>query len=477
MTIDNKKTESVNTRRQFLKLSSAVALASAGSALLPNMALANDKGNFQDFYDAYHRNNEYFWHKIRREFVLNKRTTYMNVGTSGSIPERVIKQYHKNNERISRNPWDSKIPTINLAKEVAKSFGANENELILSRNTSDGISSILHGLQFEPGDVIITTNHEHGAMAVPLMTIAQRHQVQVILVKLPVFNGDNPINESDFVNAFNETVEEFQGRIRLIAFSHITYTTGTRLPVKRICEEVAIPNGIPTLIDGAHAPGMLNLNLHKLNCDFYAGAGHKWQCGPGATGILYIRDNAARLREFWSDRPNPLWVVNSSAMSTDLQTRFQLVGQDNYPAKQALVDCCNMWDTIGRRKIQNRILHLSKLCKKLINSHFPDNQVFSPNIKSLSSGLTTFNPFDDVHNLELLTLFRDRLHDEYGYIVRTTSFITDMDDDIKYHPEKIITIDNSMKTHALRISTHLFHSEEDVYGLITAMKNTYDDLM
>ncbi|BDM63566.1 hypothetical protein NFHSH190041_10180 [Shewanella sp. NFH-SH190041] len=213
------------------------------------------------------------------------------------------------------------------------------------------------------------------------------------------------------------------------------------------------------MIDGAHTPGMLNLDFHDLDCDFYAGSGHKWQCGPGATGILYVRDNAERLKQFWYDRPNPLWLVNSSYPGNVLHDRLQYVGQDNYPAKQALVECCEMWDAIGRDRIEARILDLSALCKDELAKRLPHASFYAPNIRSLSCGLSTVNPFDDKHDIELLTLFRDRLREEYGFIVRTTSFyLTDTDWD---------------KTHAIRISTHLFHSEREVRSLVKAMARLY----
>ena len=88
--------------------------------------------------------------------------------------------------------------------------------------------------------------------------------------------------------------------------------------------------------------------------------------------------------------------------------------------------------------------------------------IFAPNVRKLSSGLTTFNPFDDLTDSALLTEFRDRLHQEYGYIVRTTSFYLDPND--------------MVKTVALRISTHLFHDSEDVKGLVKAMKQLYREM-
>ncbi|MGL4476533.1 MAG: aminotransferase class V-fold PLP-dependent enzyme [Shewanella sp.] len=445
-------------RRRFLKTTSGLTLAGVGALAFPQAALASDNERQPTSFHG-QQANEKFWKKVRKEFVLNKRTTYMNVGTSGSMPEQVLENFEDYNEAISENPWQSNIPTIDLAKQVAHSFGADQHELVLSRNTTDGMCSILNGLQFEAGDIILTTHHEHGGALSPLRQVRERYDVEVIELSIPVHTRDHEISADDFVNIFADAVALYGSRVRLITFSHVTYTTGTRLPAKRICQEVAIPNRIPTLIDGAHTPGMLNLDFHDIDCDFYSGAGHKWQCGPGATGILYIRDNAERLKEFWNDRATPLWCINSSSSSSVLQARFQSVGQDNYPAKRALVDACHMWDDIGRDKIEKRVLDLSELCKDELLRHFPHAHYFAPNERELASGLSTFNPFDDQFDGDLVLQFRDRLHKEYGYIVRTISFLLHADD--------------THKTHAIRVSTHLFHNPDDVTGLAKAMQRLY----
>ncbi|MDW2095366.1 aminotransferase, partial [Vibrio sp. 1866] len=177
---------------------------------------------------------------------------------------------------------------------------------------------------------------------------------------------------------------------------------------------------------------------------------------------LYVRDNGNRLNEYWSDRENPLWLINSSLSHADYlgkQIQMQYIGNDNYPAKQALADSCKMWDEIGRDRIQDRILTLSDQCKTSLQDVLPHAKMFSPNVEGLTSGLTTFNPFYDVTNEEILTEFRDRLREEYGYIIRTTNFKLYKDD--------------GHDTYALRISTHLFHDERDVEGLVEAIADLY----
>lgn len=467
---DSQSTVKNINRRDFLKRTSGLAIAGMSATFLSGTAQASSLNNSWKHHQ--HHSDENFWKQVSKEFVLDKRSVYMNVGTTGSMPKDVLKNYENNNYIVAESPWDMQgkfgsWPYVSeMVADIAPGFGANANEIVLCRNTTDGMCSILNGLHFQEGDVILTTHHEHVAAISPFDVISKRFAVEVIQLEIPVYTGEEEITAQQFVDVFQAAVVEYGDRVRLITFSHITYKTGTTLPAKRICKEVAIPNNIPTLIDGAHTIGMLDLNFHDLDCDFYSGSGHKWQCGAGATGILYVRDNANRLDEYWSDRDNPLWFINSSlshASYLGTQLQMQYIGNDNYPAKQALADACIMWDDIGRGKIEQRVLSLSCLCKDNLISSFPSATLYAPNTPELSSGLTTFNPFDDQHDSDILTLFRDRLREEYGYIIRTTSFK--------------VKVEDTLDTYALRISTHLFHSEDDVIGLVDAMQELYQSMI
>lgn len=464
---NNQNSNSVINRRDFLKAGSAIA----GSLMLFSTVQASDLDlNKPDF--TLKKSEKHFWKNVRKQFIFDKKTTYMNIGTTGSMPKQVLAEYHNNNKIVASNPWDMQNkfghwPYVSeMVSSIATGFGADAHEIILSRNTTDGMCSILNGLHFQEGDVVLTTHHEHVAASSPFDVITRRYGVEVVYLEIPVYTGNEMISEQDFVDVFADALNEYGDRVRLISFSHITYKTGTTLPAKRICRELAIPNQIPTLIDGAHAVGMFNLDFHDLGCDFYAGSGHKWQCGAGATGILYVRDSGDFLDQYWPDRENPLWFINSSlshASYLGTQLQLQYIGNDNYPAKQALVDACLMWDMIGRDVIEQRVLTLSKLCKELLQEAFPAAHFYSPDVPELSSGLSSFNPFSNQYDLPLLKLFRDRLREEYGYIIRTTDF--------KVRKEDV------QETHALRISTHLFHSKKEVCGLVNAMLILYQEML
>lgn len=463
----NSASKGIN-RRKFIQGSASFAVAAglSSTAFSSKTEAANFRSDWK--HKSHDKYDKKLWRKLRKEFVLKKSTVYMNTGTTGSMPKHVLEQYEDNNQVVARSPWDMEgkfgvFPYVSdMVEDIASGFGADPYEIILSRNTTDGMCTIINGLHFEQGDAILTTHHEHVAATSPLNVAKQRFGVDVIEVQLPVFTGSEDVTEDDYVDAFR-TALNANSHVRLITFSHITYKTGTKLPAKRLCD-LAKEYGIPTLIDGAHSIGMLDLDLHDIDCDFYAGSGHKWQCGPGATGILYVRDNANRLNNYWSDRTNPLWLINSSLSHADylgMQVQMQYIGNDNYPAKQALADSCKMWDRIGRDKIEERVFELSYLFKSLLTQALPHAYQFSPN-DDFISGISTFNPFE-LTDGDRLVEFRDRLRNEYGYIIRTTDF--------KLYKE------DTVDSHALRISTHIYNDEDEVRGLVYAIKRLYNDMV
>ncbi|UYI49053.1 aminotransferase class V-fold PLP-dependent enzyme [Vibrio natriegens] len=467
---NKESTQTDRSRRNFLKGATGAVVAGVSASAFSGIAQAGEQKINWGSQGLGSKNDRQFWRKVQKQFVLDKKTTYMNIGTTGSMPKHVLENYADNNKLVATYPWDmqgkfgSWPQVTNMAAEVAAGFGADAEEIILSRNTTDGLCTIINGLHFEEGDVILTTHHEHVAALSPLNIAEQRFGAKVVEIQLPVFTGTEEVSEEDYIEAFSTAINDNQN-VRLIVFSHITYKTGTALPAKAICK-LARENGIPTMIDGAHTIGMLNLDFHDLDCDFYAGSGHKWQCGAGATGILYVRKGenslGERLNEYWSDRENPLWLINSSLSHADYlgkQVQLQYIGNDNFPAKQALTDSCKMWDEIGRDRIEERVLGLGSLCKELLAQALPDAKIFSPNVEGLTSGITTFNPLLDLTDGNRLTQFRDRLREEYGYIIRTTDF--------KLYKE------DEYSTYALRISTHLFHDEQDVEGLVQAITDLY----
>ena len=451
--LNERYTEGID-RRDFLKLA---GIAAAGGALglttacqLPTKKVPPIDHGLLD---------RVFWKTVQDQFSLDPKQVYMNIGTTGAMPRMVLENYDRYNKLVARHPmgfmdelgWD--MGMTRQREKLGMQFGCAMDEIAFSRNTTDGLNTVLFGLPFKRGDEILLTHHEHISALSPLNVLQDRLGVVLTEVEIPVLDLERT---DQVVEAFKKQIT---GRTKAIVFSHITYKTGVRLPAKALCR-LARDNGLISIVDGAHCAGMIDLDFHEMGCDFYAASGHKWQCGPGATGILYIRNHGEELPILWPQNSCLYQIFaqsldNDRSRIKDISSLFVLRGQENYPALQAMLDACALWEEIGRYRIEAYVCSLSSYLKKRIKETFGDSAVlFSPDIPEFTSGLTSFNPFPDMNDQKKIQEFVDRLK-EMGYVIRSTEF----------H----LHVGDPKPAFALRISTHLFHDQAQIDGVVDAM--------
>ncbi len=277
------------SRRQFMgHLSGGAALGSlAGFSAEALAAPTPDLGVGKAPDD------EAYWQWIAREFLTYPNVAHMNAGTRGVSPRSVVKAqfdaiqtYDSDYLSYARyvNNTDFRI---RLRAKLAAFVGCNSNEIAVTNNTTEGMAFGTFGIDFKAGDEIIYTNHDHSSGAQPVNLCAARFRVKPVVVDLAAPEFHPPENADSVVKAFEQAITR---RTKLISFCHINYTDGCVLPVKQICE-MARAKGILTLVDGAHPPGMMDLDIHELGCDMYAGAGHKWLMASMLTGFFFVRED------------------------------------------------------------------------------------------------------------------------------------------------------------------------------------------
>jgi isopenicillin-N epimerase len=446
-------------RRNFLKLTGVAAAGGALSLTLPCQSATKKTLSIDHGLP-----DKAFWKTIQDQFVLDPKQIYMNIGTTGAMPRRVLENFDKYNHVVARHPmgfmeelgWEFGIPK--QREKLGKQFGCTMDEISPSRNTTDALNTVLFGLPFEKGDEILLTHHEHASALSPLNVLQDRLGAVLTEVEIPVLDLESA---DQVVEAFKKKIT---GRTKTIVFSHIPYKTGVRLPAKALCR-LARDHGLISIVDGAHCTGMIELDFHDICCDFYAASGHKWQCGPGATGILYIRNHGDNLPKLWPQNSCLYDMIsqpmdNNRSRIKDISGLFVLRGQENYPALQAMLDACALWEEIGRNRIETYDCGLSSYLKKRIWAAFGASVVlFSPDIPEFTSGITSFNPFPDMSDQKKIQEFVDRLKKEEGYVIRLTEF--------HLHRGEL------KPTFALRISTHLFHDQAQVDGVVDAMHRLY----
>lgn len=448
------------SRRGFFKLAGIAVAAGAASVSLPKICAAKDLSSPLPYGSIA---DDKFWRNVQNQFSIDPNVVYMNIGTTGSTPKAILESYSKYNELAAYHPrtFEAELgATLGLPAQreaLAVQFGCNMDEICLSHNTTDGLDTIINGLDFQRKDEILITHHEHIGALSPLHVLRDRYGVIIKEVEIPVLKTESA---DQFVESFRNNISK---KTKAILFSHITYKTGTRLPARELCT-LAREHGLISIVDGAHGPGMIQLDFHDMGCDFYAGAGHKWQCGPGGTGILYLRNQGENLPKFWTQNASTYTFAvepyGNKRGAFDIAYSLQYRGQGNIAAFLATVDACNMWEEIGRDKIEEYVCGLGSYLKKGLKEKFGGaGTFFAPDIPEFATGLTSFNPFDDIHDSSKIMTLVDRLAKEAGYQVRYTDFY--------------LHVGDIVRAYALRISTHLFHNRTQIDGLIDALYNIY----
>jgi L-cysteine/cystine lyase len=210
---------------------------------------------------------------FRSEFPVLERLAYLNAGTEGPLPRRAAEavRHRIDSEvlegRCGRPYFDN---LIELAGELRATYAGvlscEPTEIALTGSTTDGVNTVIAGLDLRRGDEILTTDEEHPGLLAPLGRVRLRHGVSVRVVP------------------FAELPGEVRSSTRLVACSHVSWVGGKVMDVAALTG-----NGVPVLLDAAQAIGGVPVDVRALGCDFYAASGQKWLCGPEGSGCLYVR--------------------------------------------------------------------------------------------------------------------------------------------------------------------------------------------
>ena len=168
-----------------------------------------------------------------------------------------------------------------VREKVARFIGTDKANIILTRNTTEGINLVGSCLDLKPGDEILITNNEHGGGECGLIYLAKRTGANIKKIEMPL-----PVQDKEqLIDLIRSNITS---KTKVLLLSHVTTLTGLRMPWKEITEFTR-SRGILSIADGAQAPGMLKVDVQYLGIDIYASSGHKWLLGPKETGFLYLR--------------------------------------------------------------------------------------------------------------------------------------------------------------------------------------------
>lgn len=379
--------------------------------------------------------------RIRQELPATTTSLYLNTGTFGPLPVCSVQamqqqmQSELQNGRLGADSFQNITETYQTTRQaLSRLLHADEDEIALTANTGEGLNIISYGLNWQAGDEIITTNHEHISLLAPLYQLRARYGVVIRVADL------GPHAERPVLNAVADLVTS---RTRLIAFSHVTWTVGSRLAISEI-GALGRERGIPVLIDGAQSAGAIPLDLHALEVDFYAIPGQKWLCGPDGTGALYVRREALKYVTstyvgYWSteDAHGEEWKLQENAK------RFEVGGRQTAATAAQASSLTWLEETVGHEWLFARIAELNHYAARTLQT-VPGLQLLSP--RPGDSGLLAFT-LEGQSSDEIVTYLNEQHH---------------------------IRIRTIPEMNSMRVSTGFYNTEEEIDTLVQAL-TTYQN--
>ncbi|MQF70005.1 aminotransferase class V-fold PLP-dependent enzyme [SAR202 cluster bacterium AD-804-J14_MRT_500m] len=379
---------------------------------------------------------------IRKQIPACQEMVYMNTGWSGPSPQSVVEaitdrlRYESYQGPMSPPVYESgKIVQQDAKEAVASLFNVTADEVILTQCTTDGLNIVLNGLPWNPGDEVITFSLEHSSVLIPAYHLQQRYGVIVRVVELKFDDSEDAI--------IGKVAEVITKKTRLVFCSHIQYTCGLKMPVERIrC--LTVEKGIKMLLDGAQTGGHISLDLASLGCEFYSIPGQKWLMGPDGVGALYIRKDVIPAIK-------PLRVSGRAVTTYDEEGGYEpndesidkfLLTTNSAPLAAGFATAIRFHESIGSNSVESRVIELSSMLKELLTP-IQGVTLASPTNQSMSCGLTTF---------------------------RISGWEPDQAVSKLWEDHKIV-IRQVRELAAVRASTHVFNTEDEVDQLVQAVSD------
>ena len=367
---------------------------------------------------------------IRESVPVFEDVRYLNTGASGPSPRRIVEaaqreiEAHEWGAASDPGPYPHAFGLYeDVRADVADFLGADAGEIALTQSTTDGITRIAGGIEWEPGDTIVRTDLEHPAGVLPWKRL-ERQGCEVRVV--PTTDG----------RLDREAYRDAVADAKLVCLSALTWNYGTSLPVSELVAE-AHDAGAYVLVDAVQVPGQTPLDVTEWGADAVAMASHKWMLGVWGAGFLYVDSDV--IDEFHPGQIGYRSVEDPEADEYDLKpgaARFE-IGTTNPGPYAALSASIDLLEAVGLDTVD---AHIHDLAERFVDG-VPTDRLYSP--EAPESGLVTVRVDDAESTVE-------RLREEYGVVVRSLPG----------------------PAGAVRASLHVYNTPEDVDRLLTGLRET-----
>jgi isopenicillin-N epimerase len=384
-----------------------------------------------------------FWADARAQMLYDPTVVNLNTGSFGPLPRPIFDHATELRRRLAAEPMDflvRQMPPLlwHARTRLADFLGADPRRLIFAVNVSVAVNLVAASLQLAAPGEILLTDHEYGAMHWCWERAAQRQGLTLRTFPLPTM-AESP---EEIVAAFDRAITE---RTRLLFFSHVLSPTGLVLPAKEICA-LARKRGVLCVVDGAHAPAMVPLQLGEMGCDFYGGNCHKWILAPTGSGFLYCASPGS----IELLRPMQVsWGWYHDRAHLDEPDEFGTTPRIRHLEFEGTRDCCpwlsvpaalDFQENLGWQRVRERNLALAGYARQRL-ARLP---VATPPHPDLHGFLTAFQLPAGTDAPALRNGLWQRFRIEAPVVER---------------PERLL----------LRVSTHFYNTEEEIDRLADAL--------
>jgi L-cysteine/cystine lyase len=368
--------------------------------------------------------DEAYWRRVRREFNIVDDMVYMQNGTLGPMPKTVVDANLRYVRELGEDPR-ARPPMEPVREKLASFVGADPDEIVLTRSTTEVIKLFCQGLDLASGDEVVMCTRDHPAAFAAYRARERYDGIVIKAIELPTAPSDSNQTLSLYERAITP-------RTRVLLVSHVAYDTGVVLPVRALAD-LAHRRGLLISVDGAHGPGTLDLDMHQLGVDHYAAAGHKWLLAGSGTGLSYVR------REIQDRVRTDMLGEDDAKLGA---RRYEREGQRHLPSALSMAEAVDFHSAIGKPHVEARIKQLANRLRTGLTD-IPNVRLYTP-ISESTGGVTLFS-VGQIPSANVVT----GVFEQSGiYIVRL--------------PDGYLN--------GARASTHIYNSPAEVDRLIDAVK-------
>ncbi len=329
-------------KRSFLKSLPAIGLGAAPFLSSLEKLTAEVAG----FSPTQLATNEDFWTKIRADYKLKPDYINLENGYYCFLPKETLEQFighvrevnYQGSYYMRTVQWDKKKEA---AAKLAQMAGCEPEELIITRNTTESLDTVIGGFPWKAGDEAVMANQDYGAMLNMFRLVEKRHGVVRKLVNVPL----HPKSDEEIVAAYESAITP---KTKLLMVCHLVNITGHILPVRKICD-MAHARGVEVMVDGAHAFGQINFSMKDLDCDYYGTSLHKWLSVPLGAGFLYVKQGKAS--QIW-----PLFAEDER--EPDDISRLNHTGTHPVHTDLAITNAIDYHNMIGGERKEARLRYI-----------------------------------------------------------------------------------------------------------------------